>query len=144
MTYEESNWAKLSPRFRDAHNRLRAARGQPPIPPPAVDLYVEPPKRTVVPVSVMPDAEALGMMRAASARFYVALGGLRGAGFTLKDGAGNPLYEGDMPPDALLAPDRPRTKRQQEEAIEALVTDDDRARMRDLGGYREEGFELRR
>ena len=39
-TYEEANWAKLSPNFRAAHNRLRQARGLPPIPPPKIDLYV--------------------------------------------------------------------------------------------------------
>jgi hypothetical protein len=41
-TYEEANWARLSPVFRAAHNRLRQARGLPTIPPPAVDLYVKP------------------------------------------------------------------------------------------------------
>lgn len=41
-TYEEANWAKLSPHFREAHNRLRQARGLSTIPPPAVDLYVVP------------------------------------------------------------------------------------------------------
>jgi len=42
MTYEEANWAKLSPKFREAHNRLRQARGMETIPPPKVDLYVQP------------------------------------------------------------------------------------------------------
>lgn len=41
-TYEEANWAKLSPIFRATHNKLRQARGLPTIPPPAVDLYVKP------------------------------------------------------------------------------------------------------
>lgn len=41
-TYEEANWARLSPTFRAAHNRLRQARGLPTLPPPAVDLYVAP------------------------------------------------------------------------------------------------------
>jgi hypothetical protein len=41
-TYEEANWARLSPLFRAAHNKLRQARGLPTIPPPAVDLYVKP------------------------------------------------------------------------------------------------------
>jgi hypothetical protein len=39
QSYEEANWAKLSPMFRETHNRLRALRGLSPIPPPAVDLY---------------------------------------------------------------------------------------------------------
>lgn len=42
ISYEEANWAKLSPAFRDAHNRLRQMRGQPPIAPPKIDLYVAP------------------------------------------------------------------------------------------------------
>lgn len=41
-TYEEANWARLSPTFRAAHNRLREERGLPPIPPPVVNLYVAP------------------------------------------------------------------------------------------------------
>jgi hypothetical protein len=44
LTYEEANWAKLAPHFRDAHNRLRIMRGLSPIPPPKIDLYI-PPKR---------------------------------------------------------------------------------------------------
>ena len=43
QTYEEANWAKLSPAFRIRHNQLRAMRGLSPIPEPKVDLYV--PKR---------------------------------------------------------------------------------------------------
>jgi len=39
QSYEEANWAKLSPAFREAHNRLRQLRGLPPIPAPAIDLY---------------------------------------------------------------------------------------------------------
>lgn len=42
MSYEEDNWAKLSPKFRNAHNRLRQVRGLPTIPPPKIDLYVPP------------------------------------------------------------------------------------------------------
>jgi len=42
-SYEEANWDRLSPIYREAHNRLRAARGQAPIPPPEVDRYVPPP-----------------------------------------------------------------------------------------------------
>jgi hypothetical protein len=41
-TYEEMNWAKLSPAFREAHNWLRILQGEPPLPPPAIDLYVPP------------------------------------------------------------------------------------------------------
>ena len=40
--YEETNWAKLSPTFRAAHNRLRQLRGMSPLPPPAIDLYRPP------------------------------------------------------------------------------------------------------
>jgi hypothetical protein len=42
-SYEEANWAKLSPMFRAAHNRLRQARGMEPILDPEVDLYAKPP-----------------------------------------------------------------------------------------------------
>jgi hypothetical protein len=42
QSYEEANWAKLSPNFRNAHNRLRQMRGLPTIPPPKIDLYVAP------------------------------------------------------------------------------------------------------
>lgn len=47
LTYEEANWARLSPTFRRAHNRLRQARGLLTIPDPVIDLYV-PPKAPVV------------------------------------------------------------------------------------------------
>ena len=36
LSYEEAKWPYLSPRRREAHNRLRQARGLPTIPPPAV------------------------------------------------------------------------------------------------------------
>src|ERR1700738_491010 len=39
-SYEEANWAKLSPAFRQAHNRRLKARGLSPIAEPEVDLYV--------------------------------------------------------------------------------------------------------
>lgn len=39
-SYEEANWAKLSPNFRNAHNRLRQLKGLSPIPEPKIDLYV--------------------------------------------------------------------------------------------------------
>lgn len=41
-SWEEARWATLSPAFREAHNRLRTARGQQPIPAPKIDLYVPP------------------------------------------------------------------------------------------------------
>jgi hypothetical protein len=44
-SYEEENWAKLSPKFREAHNKLRHVHGLPPIPPPKIDLYVPPKAR---------------------------------------------------------------------------------------------------
>jgi hypothetical protein len=50
-SYEELNWAKLSPTFRRAHNRLRIQRGLSPIPEPKVDLYVPPPPTPPAPES---------------------------------------------------------------------------------------------
>jgi hypothetical protein len=38
-TYEEDNWDKLSPAFREAHNQRLQTRGLPTIPPPPVDNY---------------------------------------------------------------------------------------------------------
>src|SRR5690348_12832941 len=69
-SWEEFRWPTLSPAHREAHNKLRAMRGQPPLPPPEKDLYVAPPKRTIKPVVDMTEAEAeirgmqarLGMM----------------------------------------------------------------------------------
>jgi hypothetical protein len=56
-------WARLSPRFRAAHNRLRRARGELPIPEPKVDLYVPPPA-TSVPLPFDPaDPEAVAAAR---------------------------------------------------------------------------------
>lgn len=62
QTYEEANWDKLSPHYREAHNRLRKARGQQPIPPPKVDNYrpPEPKIRAFDPT----DREALAAARA--------------------------------------------------------------------------------
>jgi len=57
-TYEAANWAKLSPAAREAHNRLRQSRGEAPIPPPAVDLYVPPSAPTIRPVGVDKEAAA--------------------------------------------------------------------------------------
>jgi hypothetical protein len=72
MSYETENWARLSPAFRDAHNRLRVARGEQPIPPPAVDLYKPPPARKIVSIDPT-DPELLTEYRAATARFDAAL-----------------------------------------------------------------------
>jgi hypothetical protein len=41
-SYTPEQWARLSPAFRAAHNRLRAVRGLPPIPEPKVDRYKPP------------------------------------------------------------------------------------------------------
>jgi hypothetical protein len=65
-SYEEVNWARLSPARRDAHNRWRQARGLPAIPPPAVDLYVAP--QETPPVRV-PSAEDIKEARAAAQSF---------------------------------------------------------------------------
>ena len=62
QTYEEANWLKLSPAFREAHNRHRQARGLPPLPPPAVDLYV-PPKEPAPVRKFTMDAEAQAAAR---------------------------------------------------------------------------------
>ena len=64
-TYEEATWAKLSPTFRAAHNRLRQLRGMPTIPPPEVDLYVPPAPTAVRPFDPA-DPEAI----AADNEFY--------------------------------------------------------------------------
>src|SRR5262245_14073591 len=49
LGFAPSYWATLSPRFRAAHNRLRQARGLPPIPEPKVDRY-KPPQGSVRPI----------------------------------------------------------------------------------------------
>jgi hypothetical protein len=42
-SYEETNWAiKLSPKFREVHNYLRMMQGEPPLPPPEIDLHLPP------------------------------------------------------------------------------------------------------
>jgi hypothetical protein len=46
-SFEEANWAKLSPTFRETHNRLRQVHGLEPIPPPVIDLYVPPKARKI-------------------------------------------------------------------------------------------------
>lgn len=40
--YIERNWAKMSPKFRDAHNHLRRVRGLTSIPEPKIDLWIPP------------------------------------------------------------------------------------------------------
>lgn len=40
--YEQANWAKLSPQFRDAHNRRRIVNGYSPLPEPRISLYTGP------------------------------------------------------------------------------------------------------
>jgi hypothetical protein len=62
QSYEEANWAKLSPTFRDTHNRLRQLRGMSPLPPPAVDLYRPPLVRRADPKEL----EALNSEQAAA------------------------------------------------------------------------------
>lgn len=81
MSYEEANWAKLSPAFREAHNRLRAARGMPAIPPPKIDLYV--PRRGPPPVPFDPSNREF----IAAAREFnggrIPFAGAQGEGFTI-------------------------------------------------------------
>src|SRR5260370_42371228 len=62
MTYEEINWPKLSPAFREAHNRLRGMKGLPPIPPPKIDLYKAPAEPKIRPID-MKDPEVVGAIR---------------------------------------------------------------------------------
>jgi hypothetical protein len=57
-SFEEVHWAKLSPLFRAAHNRLREARGLLPIPEPEPDLY-EPPRGVTIRPSDPADPEAV-------------------------------------------------------------------------------------
>jgi hypothetical protein len=60
-TYEEENWPKLSPAFREVHNKLRVMRGMSPIPAPKIDLYVPPPA-TPTPLPFDPaDPEAIAV-----------------------------------------------------------------------------------
>jgi hypothetical protein len=84
LSYEEANWAKLSPTFRLAHNRLRQAKGLPTIPPPLVDLYVAP-KRSVIRPFDASDKEV--QVAIANARFFDGGGAMMGGGhegFTIK------------------------------------------------------------
>src|SRR5260221_2893360 len=78
-SYEEANWAHLSPAFRAAHNRLRRMRGQSPIPQPAVDLYV--PRPAVIRQFDANDPE----VRAAARAFVgpTLMGGRGGEGVTI-------------------------------------------------------------
>jgi len=59
--FAPSYWAKLSPLFRAAHNRLRRTRGLPPIPEPKVDHY-KPPRETMRPIDLA-DPEAADAAR---------------------------------------------------------------------------------
>ena len=49
QSYEEARWAYLSPKFREAHNKLRVTKGLPPIPDPKIDKYVPPKPQKVKP-----------------------------------------------------------------------------------------------
>lgn len=95
-TYEEANWAHLSPAFRAAHNRLRRQRGLSPISEPEVDLYV-PPKAAVRPFDPS-DREVI-----AAARGFVGpamLGERGGEGFTINGQPVNgavPIRSGSVP-----------------------------------------------
>jgi hypothetical protein len=60
--YAEANWAKLSPAYRAAHNKLRVQRGMAPIPEPKVDLW-EPPRGGKISKFDPNDPEARGAMR---------------------------------------------------------------------------------
>lgn len=62
QSYEEANWAKLSPNFRKVHNQLRIRRGMSPIPEPKVDLYVPPKLRKVEKIDEQ-SPEAVAAMR---------------------------------------------------------------------------------
>jgi hypothetical protein len=82
-TYEEANWAKLSPAFRKAHNILRKSKGLEPIPAPKIDLYV-PPKMRKLSATDMNTPEAKQVVR----EFLGTTMGPRGhEGFTI---GGNP------------------------------------------------------
>lgn len=73
MTYEEWRWPHLSPLFRATHNKLRVARGLPPIPEPKVDLYKPPPR--VIRAFDPNDKDV-----AAAARQFMGGGGIMGGG----------------------------------------------------------------
>lgn len=77
LSYEEANWAKLSPTFRLAHNRLRQAKGLPTIPPPVVDLYVKPKQPIIRPFDVS-DKEV--QVTIANAKFFDSGGMIMGGG----------------------------------------------------------------
>jgi hypothetical protein len=62
QSYEEANWAKLSPMFRKSHNKLRIQRGMSPIPEPKVDLWVPPKLRKVEKIDEM-NPEAVAAMK---------------------------------------------------------------------------------
>jgi hypothetical protein len=83
LTYEEANWAKLSPTFRLAHNRLRQTRGLPTIPPPLVDLYVKPRQPLIRPFD--PSDKEVQLALAQARMFDGPMPMVRGnEGFTIK------------------------------------------------------------
>ena len=95
MSYETENWHKLSPKFREAHNRLRTSKGLAPLPPPLKDEYVPPPPRPVLVVEAN-DPELMREYRAATSRFDAALRG--GAeGFQIKGGKVEGLEVVELP-----------------------------------------------
>jgi hypothetical protein len=67
-SYEEANWAKLSPVFRRTHNRLRQLRGLAPIPEPKVDLWVPPVLRKVEKIDESRQDHEMSRVRPSSAR----------------------------------------------------------------------------
>lgn len=85
LSYEEAHWSKLSPKFREAHNRHRVAKGLPAFPPPVKDEYVPPMPRKVLPV-VISEADAMAEYRAQTGAFDAMLSRMgKGEGFTVKD-----------------------------------------------------------
>jgi hypothetical protein len=95
MSYESENWPRLSPKFREAHNRKRAAQGLAVLPPPVRDEYVPPPPRPLVTVTAN-DPELMADYRAATSRFDAALRG--GAeGFQVKGGRVEGLEVVELP-----------------------------------------------
>jgi hypothetical protein len=77
VSYEEANWARLSPTFRATHNRLRQARGLPTIPPPLVDLYVAPKQPVIRPFDPT-DKEVVAAIT--NAKFFDGGGMMMGGG----------------------------------------------------------------
>jgi hypothetical protein len=74
-SYEEVHWAKLSPLFRAAHNRLREVRGLSPIPEPEPDLYEPLHGGTIRPLDPV-DPEAVDHVAAGTVAIVLAAGGV--------------------------------------------------------------------